>query len=379
VVGPEGMKLLLLLIGAMAILSTNAHASRMAALRRAAAGQVGSGTLLNTPAATTSSPSSSFAIPPGVVGGQPADKTATPNMASPPSTHDDAAGAAQAMLAGQIASNLAKKIDVANAKREQQLNSVSSVSSATSNSLSSSSAISSQPSLVSSPPLPTNSWISSSLLFNRQCDQNPKMCLYKVKEVPHLNEELKELLHKQEKQDEKVAQEELLEGEDPDLPNNYHDQHSQPHSSSSWSPSSRSGSSVSRSASTSTSMRFSAAQVNPAHLQAIAKANEKEEFGFLDPISRAKQMEEEKWENRKEAERVSLRTHFQLVAEREGSSLLSEDFDRSHGLSPTMSISTNLIRQAEGLLPTADIRHERFHEEHEKNCMGKICPREKPS
>jgi len=368
-----GMKLPLLLVAAAALLSASGHASRVVALRRAVLGQVGSGTLLATAPATAGG-STSFAIPPG---GPPADKSAMPNMPSPPSTgNSDAMGAAQAMLAGQAAAHVAKKIDVVNAKREQQLNSAfSSVSSVTShshssmkpNSISSSSAM---PSL-SFPSL--DSW-SMSLLGSRQCDKNPKTCLYKVKEVPHLNEELKELLHKQEKEDEKIEKEEVFEGEEPDLPNSHHDQHSRSQSRSS--PTSRGRSSSSHSTS-SGRMRFSEAQVNPAHLQAIAKANEKEEYGFIDPISRGKQLEQEKWENRKEAERVSLRTHFQLVAEREGSSLLSEEFDRSHGLAPTMSISTNLIRQATELLPTADIRHERFQEDHDKNCMGRICPRDR--
>lgn len=38
-----------------------------------------------------------------------------------------------------------------------------------------------------------------------------------------------------------------------------------------------------------------------------------------------------------------------------------------------MSINTNLIRHAEQLTRVADIRHDKFEDQHEIDCKGPIC------
>jgi len=38
-----------------------------------------------------------------------------------------------------------------------------------------------------------------------------------------------------------------------------------------------------------------------------------------------------------------------------------------------MSINTNLIRHAEGLVKVADRRHDKFEDQHEIDCKGPIC------
>jgi len=44
------------------------------------------------------------------------------------------------------------------------------------------------------------------------------------------------------------------------------------------------------------------------------------------------------------------------------------------GLAPPMSVDTNLIKHASDLTKKADIRHEKFEDQHEIDCSGPICP-----
>jgi len=83
-------------------------------------------------------------------------------------------------------------------------------------------------------------------------------------------------------------------------------------------------------------------------------------------------------EEGKQKRKAGLDTHFQLTSQTPDVMKYDRDFDLSHGLSPTMSVSTIQIRKAQTLLPDADKKHYDFEDQHKKDCALPVCVKKGP-